>query len=198
MCDFYMGVKFARSCKDVVTFITHGSWVQDLVLWRRVYLLAKYLFNVMTESCVVDIFISGQMSLWQLASVKNGPRICLATSKQHKRHIWGDINLYMRVLNILVLIVDIRQKEGIIFRNIYKWYMTVLDILVRIVTNRQQEKDVWTHIESLHDDSKYSCPHCDHQATHKENLKTHINLFMMVLNILVLIVTTNQHKRKFE
>ena len=48
----------------------------------------------------------------------------------------------MRVLNILVLIVNIRQKEGIIFRNIYKWYMTVLDILVRIVTNRQQEKDV--------------------------------------------------------
>ena len=146
MCDFYMGVKFARSCKDVVTFITHGSWVQDLVLWRRVYFLAKYLFNVMTESCVVDIFISGQMSLWQLAPVKNGPRICLATSKQHKRHIWGDINLYMKVLNILVLIVNIRQKEGIIFRNIYKWYMTVLDILVRIVTNRQQEKDVWSHI----------------------------------------------------
>ena len=74
--------------------------------------------------------------------------------------------------------------------------MMLLSILVRIVTTRQQEKDVWRHIESLHDDNKYSCPHCDHQATHKENLKTHINLFMMVLNILVLIVTTNQHKKE--
>ena len=79
------------------------------------------------------------------------------------------INLYMRVLNILVLVENIWQMEGITYRNIYKWYMTVLDILVLIVTTRLQEKDVLRiHMESIHDDIKYSCSHCDHQAAHKE------------------------------
>ena len=60
--------------------------------------------------------------------------------------------------------------EGITYRNIYKWYMTVLDIFVLIVTTRLQEKDVLRiHMESIHDDSKYSCSHCDHQAAHKES-----------------------------
>ena len=45
----------------------------------------------------------------------------------------------------------------------------VLDILALIVNNRLQEKDALRiHVESIHDDSKYFCSYCDHQAVHKE------------------------------
>ena len=56
--------------------------------------------------------------------------------------------------------VNVKQKEGIIFKNIHKWYMTVLDIFVSSWSPSFSKYNLRIHIECVHDVIKYPCSHC--------------------------------------
>ena len=65
-------------------------------------------------------------------------------------------------------------EQGILVINV------IINLYPRVISGHTisrvcfRKGDIKTHIQSVHEKTKYSCDQCDHQATSKNQLKIHI------------------------